>query len=458
METKTMAELTLDWKTGWNGKMIQLAVLTVVFIVLLVLFFSFANMAEITKNFPRYRCNPLMMPFVGNFGYDPKENFNFCLGNIFNFKAAEIFAPIYAILGNFTKIVEMIMNVAISIRKLFSSFLAGVNKFIRNVRDRVEGVLFSIRMSFVKLNNLMGKVYGTMYAVMWMGTSALTAGANLAENDLVKFMMEFCFHPDTHIERSDGTQTTIGNVKIGDTLATMTDGTIPTVTSVFRFDGSRTDVVSIGDVIVSGSHYVEYNGTMIHAEDHPLAKPTPPTSSLICLNVTGHRFTVGRNPLVVADYDEHEGDAVVRATQAVAMKALNGKPNTSQFVPDYSLGVDGSYEVKRADGSWIPITDIQLGETLWNAGRVLGIVQERGDVYVSDGVRMAASQIRWKDGKWTRAAESATKTSPSVLYSLITETCGTILVRLGGKEEFIREYREVPLPEMEDAYDEILTA
>jgi hypothetical protein len=197
---------------------------------------------------------------------------------------------------------------------------------------------------------------------------------------------------------------------------------------------------------------------MIHAAVHPLAKPVPPTSSLICLNVTGHRFTVGRNPLVVADYDEHEGDAVVRATQAIAMKALNGKPNTSQYVPDYSLGVDGSYEVKRADGSWIPVTDIQLGETLWNAGRVLGIVQERGDVYVSDGVRMAASQIRWNDGKWERAAEKATKTSPSVLYSLITETCGTILVRLDGKEEFIREYREVPLPEMEDAYDEILTA
>jgi hypothetical protein len=98
----------------------------------------------------------------------------------------------------------MIMNVAVSIRQLFSSFLAGVNKFIRNVRDRIEALLFSVRMSFIKLNNLMGKVYGTMYAVMWMGTSALAAGNNLANNDLVTFLFEFCFHPDTPIQRGDG--------------------------------------------------------------------------------------------------------------------------------------------------------------------------------------------------------------------------------------------------------------
>ena len=454
------AEQMMDWKTGWNGALMMFSVLTIVFAVILYLFFSFANIQEIRKNFSRYRCNPVWMPFVGSFGYDPKENLNFCLSNIFNGKAAEIFAPIYAILGNFTQIVQMIMNVAVSIRQLFSNFLAGVNKFIRNVRDRVEALLFSVRMSFIKLNNLMGKVYGTMYAVMWMGTSALAAGNNLANNDLVKFLFEFCFHPDTPIQRGDGSYTTISNIRIGDTLAPLADGTHPVVTSVFRFDGTRTPVVQIGDVLVSGSHYVEHNQTMIHADTHPLATPVPPTSSLICLNVTGHRFLVGRHPLVVADYDEHEGESVQTATQAVAMTALNGRKDTSRYVADYSLGIDASYEVRRADGSWIPVSSIELGDTVWNAGTVLGIVQERGDVYVSDadGIRMAASQIRLNPntGMWARAAESATKGDSATLYSLITERCGTLHVRLGSQEHYIRDYREVPLPEMEAAYDEIL--
>jgi hypothetical protein len=462
METKTITEQLIDWKTGWNGKITVFGVVTVIFIILLVLLFSVANMAEIAKNFPRYRCNPLMMPFVGSFGYDPKENFNFCLGNIFNVKAAEIFAPIYAILGNFTQIVQMIMNVALSIRQLFSSFLAGVNNFIRNVRDRVQTLLFSIRMSFLKMNNLMGKVYGTMYAVMWMGTSALTAGQSLGDSELVKFLFEFCFHPDTQIQRADGSYTKLSNIQIGDTLAPLADNSKPVVTSVFKFDGTKTPMVTIGDVMVSCSHYVEYNQTMIHAEDHPLAKPVLPTSSLICLNVSGHRFAIGRNALIVADYDEHEGDSVKQKTQAIAMTALNGRTDTSRYVADYSLGIDSSYTVRCSDGSWRPISNIRLGDTVWNAGKVLGIVQEQGDIYVSDndGIRMSAAQIRFnpKTKLWERVAETAKKESLSVLYSLITERCGTIHVRLGNKEHFIRDYREVPLPEMEAAYDEILTS
>ena len=462
METKTITAQLIDWKTGWNGKIIVFGVVTVIFMILLILLFSFANIAEISKNFPRYRCNPLMMPFTGSFGYDPKENFNFCLNNIFNVKAAEIFAPIYAILGNFTQIVQMIMNVSLSIRQLFSNFLAGVNNFIRNVRDRVQTLLFSIRMSFLKMNNLMGKVYGTMYAVMWMGTSALTAGHNLANNDLVKFMFEFCFHPDTQIQRADGSYTKLSDIRIGDSLAPLSDNSKPVVTSVFQFDGTKTPMVMIGDVMVSCSHYVEYNQTMIHAEDHPLAKPVLPTSSLICLNVSGHRFAIGRNALIVADYDEHEGDSVKQKTQAIAMEALNGRANSSRYVADYSLGIDSSYTVRCSDGSWIPISDIRLGDTVWNAGKVLGIVQEQGDIYVSDkdGIRMSAAQIRFntKTKLWERVAETAEKGSLSVLYSLITERCGTIHVRLGNKEQFIRDYREVPLPEMEAAYDEILTS
>ena len=468
---KTIAEQTLDWKTGWNGKLIVFSLLTGIFIILLALMFTFANISELSKNFPRYRCNPLFMPFVGSFGHDPKENFNFCLSNIFNVKAAEIFAPIYAILGNFTQIVQVIMNVALSIRQLFSNFLAGVNNFIRNVRDRVQGLLFSIRMSFLKMNNLMGKVYGTMYAVMWMGTSALTAGNNLANNDLVQFMFEFCFHPDTQIQRADGTYTHISNIKIGDELAAIDGNPKPIVSSVFRFDGTRTPMVQIGDVILSTSHYVQYNQSMIHAEDHPSAIPSSPTSSLVCLNVSGHRFAIGRNNIVVADYDEHDAEAVQRATQTTAMKALNGNARTEDYVADYSLGVDKDYEVKMADGAWRRIQNIGLGEDVWNAGKVLGIVSEQGSLSTSDieGIRMAPAQIRFnpKTEQWERIAHTlgatagataAAKLQPATLYSLITERCGAIRVRLGASEHFIRDYREVPLPEMEDAYDEILAA
>jgi hypothetical protein len=41
------------------------------------------------------------------------------------------------------------------------------------------------------------------------------------------------------------------------------------------------------------------------------------------------------------------------------------------------------------------------------------------------------------------------------LYSLITEHCSTIQIAgSDGTEYFVRDYREVPLPDMEEAYEE----
>jgi hypothetical protein len=314
-------------------------------------------------------------------------------------------------------------------------------------------------MSFLKINNLMGKVYGTMYAVIWMGTSALTAVDNLANNDLVKFMMEFCFHPDTRIQRADGSFVEISKIQIGDILAPIPNNPKPTVTSVFRFDGTKTPLVTIGDVRVSNSHYVEHIQQMIHAEDHPDAVSIPPTSTLICLNVSGHRFGIGEQHLVVADYDEHESDHVQEATQTVANQALNGKHTKQVYVSDYNLGIDKEYEVKMSDGSWTPISNVEIGSSVWNSGKVLGKVAEQGSVQRSldKGISMAPAQLCYnlKTEQWERIETMLGKTEffDTILYSLITERCSTLCVRLAGKEHFIRDYREVPLPEMEDAYD-----
>ena len=173
---------------------VKAVILTIVFTAVLILLFSIGALKEMAENFPKYRCNPILMPFAANFGYDAKENFNYCINNVLQAKAAEFFGPIYKLLGGFTDIVGLIVDVTLGIRKLFSNFLLGVNGFIANVRDRIQGLLFQVRLSFMRLNNLMGRVYGTMYGIVWMGTSAMLAGFNIADNDLVQFLFEFCQH------------------------------------------------------------------------------------------------------------------------------------------------------------------------------------------------------------------------------------------------------------------------
>jgi hypothetical protein len=225
------------------------------------------------------------------------------------------------------------------------------------------------------------------------------------------------------------------------------------VTSLFRFDGRKTPMVRIGDVVVSASHFVESDGKMVEATEHPHAIPLPSLPALCCLNVTGHRFLVGTQGLVAADYDEDESEDVVRATQAVAVTVLNGTnaEANGEAVSDYSLGLSTDAEVRMKDGTWKRIGDVRLGDVTEHAGVVKGLVKEACESVVETPCGpFAAAQLVWSLEKWRRAAAVwPLKKGTHVLSHLITERCGALELR---GDVFVRDYREAAVPEMEEAY------
>ena len=431
----------------------SIIVLVLTLCVGLALSMSVGYLKQIFSNFASYRCNPVMMPFAGLFGYNASENFQFCLSNILQGRLAEVFSPLFSLLGTFGTTLEMVVNAALGLRKLFSNFLLTVNGFISNVQSRIKMLMTTVRMSFLKMKELMGKVYGTMFAVLGLGTSGLTAAGNLADNNLVKFMLEFCFAPETVVVLEDGTQKTMESLEMGDRLAPLGSGFTPVVTSLFRFDGRKTPMVRIGDVVVSAFHFVEWDGKMVEATEHPHAIPLPSLPALCCLNVTGHRFLVGTQGLVAADYDEDESEDVVRATQAVAVTALNGTnaEANGEAVSDYSLGLSNDAEVRMKDGTWKRIGDVRLGDVTEHAGVVKGLVKEACESVVETPCGpFAAAQLVWSLEKWRRAAAVwPLKKGTHVLSHLITERCGALELR---GDVFVRDYREAAVPEMEEAY------
>ena len=432
--------------------------MTVILLTALILMFTLGNLNEIRKNFPRYRCNPLFIPFASNFGYDTKDNFNFCLSTIFDSKAAEIFAPIYQLLAGFVNLTKLIVDVALGIRKLFSNFLLGVNGFVQNVRDRIQQLLFSIRMSFMRMQHLMSRVYGTMYAVIWMGTSAITAGFNVSDNSLVQFLFEFCFDPETPLRLADGSVIAIKDAKLGMKLASTPTNPNPEITSIFEFDGSRTPMVCIDGVTMSSEHYVQNaaTGEWIPAAAHPRAQSASSIPRLLCLNVTGHEFSVGNAGLVVADYDEHSSPDVILKTQQLAEQCLNGCATATQPPNDYELGIDPSAEVYMSNGTWKQLDQIVIGDNVWNAGRVYGIVSESvNSICTYNSIQISASQLVYDNvqQKWIRNVQKGVSKS-NYFKQLITHHGSAFRIRspVTKNEVFVRDYREISDPEMESAY------
>jgi len=224
-------------------------------------------------------------------------------------------------------------------------------------------------------------------------------------------------------------------------------------------------MVRIGDVVVSGAHYVLAGSAgLVPAEAHPEAHWAASVPELVCLNVSGHRFRVGADDLLVADYDEHDSAAVVGETQRMATRALNGGSSGSggdeEPVMDYSLGIGGSTEVSMADGSWKRMDTIAIGDNVQYSGKVLGVVCEQCDTTVisPSGIVFSGAQLvydssvnQWKRSAnhWSRGAAGG----PKKLYTIFTMNSGVISIRKGMAVEFIRDYREAPLPEMESAYE-----
>lgn len=201
---------------------------------------------------------------------------------------------------------------------------------------------------------------------------------------------------------------------------------------------------------------------MIPARSHPSAVLVSSIPELVCLNVSGHRFLVGHEDLVVADYDEHSSEAVIAETQAVASRALNGVNLNEEVVAHYTLGIGGETEVELHDGSWKRTDTLAIGDSLRHAGVVLGLVQESCDeVVVSpEGIVHAPSQFVYDHAghRWVRAAQywpGGVKVEQRVLYNVISQKTSAIHMRspTGMGDEYIRDYREVPLPDMEAAYE-----
>ena len=65
----------------FSDMFLALLILTLFIAMFSISFFS-NKLSNIKKNWPEYRCNPMYMPLASQFGFDPVENFTYCIGSM----------------------------------------------------------------------------------------------------------------------------------------------------------------------------------------------------------------------------------------------------------------------------------------------------------------------------------------------------------------------------------------
>lgn len=410
------------------------------------------NTNEIAGNWAKYRCSPTVMPFAALYGYNTSENFNFCLGSIFQGQAFTLMNPLTSVLATIIQSIQTFIESINSLRLQLATLVGGVNKIAQEFTDRVTQLMLRVRVASMRMRMLMGRMFATFYAIIYMGMSGITAVMNFGDSFLFKFLDTFCFPPETLVEMEHRGLIPISSVKVGDTFK---NGSCVTATFSFFADGQEMVEFPNG-LQVSTNHYVKWQGNWIQARYHPEAKPYGQWNGginrpLICLNTKNHILPIGGYTFM--DYDETEkGDF---ETMKWVEESVNAGGTSVKAGIEYSPSIApetlvlGARRTKEAYS--IAARDIKLGDFL-KTGRVVGIIQKKVK-HVSrlpTGERVGEGTLVWDSEKslWKRAYSEG-ECESQVFLSFIVSPTAQIELESGSH---IRDYMEVHSPETEQFY------
>ena len=88
---------------------------------------------NIKDNWPKHKCNPMIMPFAGYLGHNPMENFVFCIGNIQKNMMGFFLKPIYYIVSLTGSLGKSIMKSMNKMRQMFASLRGMIQNIVGDI-------------------------------------------------------------------------------------------------------------------------------------------------------------------------------------------------------------------------------------------------------------------------------------------------------------------------------------
>jgi hypothetical protein len=432
------------------------AFLIVLILIIMAVFTGLSALFDIQRikdDWANQRCSPLIMPFSSLFGYDTKQNFEFCMGKIFNMHSASYVDSFGSIFGSFTSLLGSIFNSVSSLRNIIATLGGGINVVFQEFTDRISMFFFKLRTNAIRLKMMFGRVYAILFSVMYMGMSGITGLSSFTNTFLFSFLDTFCFPGDTLImvKNKNGIgKRPIKEIKIGDILLPGNTR----VNATFSFYAKGQPMVQLGSVTVSTNHYVMHNSKAIKAGDHPHAKHIGVWNSdeyLYCLNTSNHIIPVGI--LDFLDYDETNlGDY---QTMQYVEEHINSYPSNKQYLfKEYGFALEENAKIWTKTGLKA-IKDIQIGDQLSTGSQVVGFIRkEVSELSNVFGIKITPSTLYWNGTQWIRFGEHFP-------IEEVTMECISLIVTPNSQIELenglrIRDYLELCSPDTELYYSKCI--
>lgn len=299
-------------------------ILLTFFIILIFIILFSANILsvgieKIKKEWPKYRCNPVVMPIANVFGEDTMKNFAFCVQNLQSTFMQDLLQPVHyaeKLMSNITKEFTDAIN---SIRAFFNKIRNMVMSIIKDIMGVFLNLLIGFQHMIISIRDLFQKTIGTLTVFLYLmegSIMAMKSGWEGPPGQMVRFM---CFHPDTLVQLQDGTIKPISVIDPGDILknSQTVHGTMKLhnldnngdyIEKLYEFKGEKDNNDNYTPILVSGSHliYDKMIKNFINVKNHNDAKlSTIDTKTLICLITSDHTIPLGN--YIFHDWEDNQG-------------------------------------------------------------------------------------------------------------------------------------------------------
>lgn len=197
--------------------------LALLIILLFVAMYVFSivsvGLKKIKQKWPEYRCNPMVMPFASQFGFDPMLNFTQCIGNMQSDAMNFFLEPVHYLLSIMGGLGKELMDALNMIRRVIAFIRGMVGNIVGDIFGVFLNILIQVQTMMIKLKDMAMKIIGICVTILYVMGSSMKLGQSIWKGPIGGILRTLCFKDTTKIKlkQFDKLQN-ISDIHLGDIL------------------------------------------------------------------------------------------------------------------------------------------------------------------------------------------------------------------------------------------------
>ena len=190
------------------------AIVIFIFMCLYIFNLLIVGYQRIKDNWPVYRCQPLIMPIAGLFGYDAGENFGYCIQAMQKNFMDALLGPLHfnvGILGNITSGLTTDLNTN---RSFLGAFRISMSDVFDNIFSTMYNIMIEIQRLVINFKDVIGKLTGVLTVTLNILNGSIMTMDSAWNGPPGGLVRALCFHPDTKLKLQSGAEIKIKDISL----------------------------------------------------------------------------------------------------------------------------------------------------------------------------------------------------------------------------------------------------